>query len=227
MNAKINRKKLLKEPDEFLSFSTRMIQWGMERKKTILIAFCSILTAVMIASGIGYYLRSSEERASAALYQETSRYETLRRDSGEQTAFQQVQSGLERIAEEFSGKAAAKHALLILGNISLAAMDTEKAVAYYTRAMAAFEDRPYYKALIASALGHTWLARQAPDKALPYFQTVLSVPDAPGLDDALFQLATIYRNQGNQEKSRELYQRLSTEFADSPFHPIAQAYTRG
>ena len=227
MKQKASRKQILKEPDEFLTFSNRMIQWGIDHKLPIVYGLCAVLAVGLIASGIGYYFQSSEKRAATRLYQSIARYEKLEKDSDQKTAFQQTKNDINDVAKAYSGRAAGKQAMMKLGNISYDAMDYENAILMYTNAMSHFNDQPFYKSVIASALGHAWLSKNDPDKAIPFFEMIQITPDTPEADDALFQLALIYRKKGNVDKSRELFKRLGSEFKDSPFAEIASQYTKG
>ncbi|MGD9972138.1 MAG: tol-pal system YbgF family protein [Desulfatirhabdiaceae bacterium] len=227
MKQKASRKQILKEPDEFLTLSTRMIAWGVDHKMTIVYVCCAVLAVGLIGSGIGYYFQSSEKRAAARLYQSMAKYEKLEQGSDPKSAFQQVKNDIRDVVDAYSGRAAGKQAMVILGNMSYDAMDYENAITLYMKAISHFEDQPFYKSIIASALGHAWLSRNDPDKAVPFFEMILATPDMPETDDALFQLALIHQKKGNTEKSRELFKRLSTEFKDSPFFEIASQRVTG
>ncbi len=113
--------------------------------------------------------------------------------------------------------------------------------ATYQQAREAFEARDYntalnlFQSLIASNPNHPladnaqyWIgechyALRKYDAAIIDFQKVFTFPNSNKLADAQFKLVLCYLKKGEPEKAREEFQRLQTEFPNSPYVQRAQA----
>ncbi|MBI4800488.1 MAG: hypothetical protein HY794_17495, partial [Desulfarculus sp.] len=65
--AKVDRKKLLKQPDEFLTFSDRAIRWGKQNLKMLTIGGSALILAITVTLGIQAYLNYRSSQAGQAL----------------------------------------------------------------------------------------------------------------------------------------------------------------
>ncbi len=113
--------------------------------------------------------------------------------------------------------------------------------ATYQKARAAFEARDYqtalslFQSLIASNPNHPladnaqyWIgechyALKKYDAAIMDFQKVFTFPNSNKMADAQFKLVLCYLRKGDVEKAREEFQRLRSEFPDSPYVSRAEA----
>ena len=75
---KKTRKELLKEPDEFITFSGKLIQFAAEHRTHITYALGIILSLAVIISGIRFVSIRSENNASILLDKGLSQYNSLR-----------------------------------------------------------------------------------------------------------------------------------------------------
>ena len=66
---KKTRKELLKEPDEFLTLSSRFLGWAAKYKKQINMAVLAALTAGVLISGYFFYVNQQEAKAAGLLAQ--------------------------------------------------------------------------------------------------------------------------------------------------------------
>ena len=60
---RVTRKQLLKEPDEFITFSNRMIKFGVAYKQQLMIGVGVFCTAVLIFVGMQYVSGRSQAKA--------------------------------------------------------------------------------------------------------------------------------------------------------------------
>ena len=113
--------------------------------------------------------------------------------------------------------------------------------ATYQKARAAFEARDYqtalslFQSLIASNPNHPladnaqyWIgechyALKKYDAAIMDFQKVFTFPNSNKMADAQFKLVLCYLRKGEVEKAREEFQRLRSEFPNSPYVSRAEA----
>ena len=52
---KVSRKKLLKEPDEFITFSGKLIQFGMQYKKEITYAVGGLVALIVLVQATAFF----------------------------------------------------------------------------------------------------------------------------------------------------------------------------
>ena len=62
---RVTRKQLLKEPDEFLTFSAKAIAYSRENQKQISYALIGIVVVLVLFFGFRYFSNLSERRAYA------------------------------------------------------------------------------------------------------------------------------------------------------------------
>ena len=67
MAKKIDRKKLLKEPDEFLTFSDRAVRWARDNLKIVISVATAVAVALAAVVGLNAYLDYHQRSAAAAL----------------------------------------------------------------------------------------------------------------------------------------------------------------
>ena len=83
---KISRKKLLKEPDEFISTTAKTIQFFRTYQRPILRSAIIVLIVAVAAAGGFYYLRWQEEKALAIQDQALKIYQEAYRSTVENPA---------------------------------------------------------------------------------------------------------------------------------------------
>ena len=64
--AKIDRKKLLKEPDEFLTLSDRAVRWARTHTRPLTIGVCAALAGMILVLGIQAYLNHRQAQGAQA-----------------------------------------------------------------------------------------------------------------------------------------------------------------
>ena len=64
---KVTRKQLLKEPDEFLTFSTKLFNFVLKYKLQVLGALGGVILIVLAISGFSYYTHTQASAAEAQL----------------------------------------------------------------------------------------------------------------------------------------------------------------
>ena len=72
---RVTRKQLLKEPDEFITYSNRMIKFGVEYKQQLMIAAGIFCAAVLVYVGVQYVSERSRSKAFNLLENAVAKYE--------------------------------------------------------------------------------------------------------------------------------------------------------
>jgi tetratricopeptide (TPR) repeat protein len=222
-----SRKRVLEEPDEFISFSARLIQWV--RKHRLPLSFGAGFIVILSASiFVGrYFSDKAENRASDLMAKTMAKYETILKDQPPDKAYLDAKIGFEQILEQYSGKDAAKIAKVIYADIAYDAGDFEKAIELYNKASADFDKDPFFKNLIFSSLGYSYEGKKDYKTAAKYFEMVVSGPDSGMIDEALFNLGRIYAAMGKMEKSKDMFQKIISDQADSIYIDLVKEKVAG
>lgn len=211
---KISRKKLLKEPDEFLTFSAKLFQYTVEHKYQLLAALGSIVAVVLIVTGVRYYTLRRSQEAFALLEKSRARYEKLLGEKDAQAAYEEVKSDFEQILDKYGNKAGGKLARVMFADICYRAGNPDQAILLYEKALTDFQD-PFIRNAIFSGLAYAYEKKQAYEKAAEYFEKVAASSDPVLKGQALFNIGRLYAALGDHEKSQTAYQQLVAEQPDS------------
>jgi tetratricopeptide (TPR) repeat protein len=211
---KISRKKLLKEPDEFLTFSARLFQYTLEHKYQLLAALGGIVAVVLIVTGIQFYSLQRSKEAFALLEKSRARYEKLLGEKDAQTAYEEVKSDFEHILDKYGNKVGGKLARVMFADICYRAENLDQAIFLYEKALADFQD-PFIRNSIFSGLAYAHEKKQAYEKAAEYFEKIAASADPVLKGEALFNIGRLYAALGDHEKSQTAYQQLVAEQPDS------------
>jgi hypothetical protein len=87
---RVTRKQLLKEPDEFITFSGKLIQFGIQYKTQLTYVAVILVAIVVVASGYRFFLIRSENNAQALLSQAVAKYQTALNGQDSEKAYQIV-----------------------------------------------------------------------------------------------------------------------------------------
>ncbi len=218
---KISRKKLLNEPDEFLTFSAKLFQYTLEHKYQLLGALGGIVAVVLIVTGIRFYSLQRSKEAFALLEKSRARYEKLLDEKDPQTAFEEVKSDFEHILDKYGDKAGGKLARVLFADICYRAENLDQAIFLYEKALADFQD-PFIRNSIFSGLAYAYEKKQAYKKATEYFEKIAASADPVLKGEALFNIGRLYAALGDHEKSQTAYQQLISEQPNSIYIDLAK-----
>jgi tetratricopeptide (TPR) repeat protein len=227
MAQKLTRKQLLKEPDEFITFSGKMIRWFTTYKQQAIIA--GVVVFVLLAAGAGYqaYLHHAENKASALLAEALSRYQVDLKANDPVKAYQSVENSFSRILDDYSSRSIGKIAGIEFANICYRAGEFDKAIALYKKAEEEFSATPFYKNLIFSSLGYAYEGKKDYESAVKYFEMLTTSADTSLKDLSLYNLASVYEKMGNKEKSKATFARIAADFPNSIYVEIAKDKSHG
>ena len=222
VRGKINRKQL-KQPDEFITFSGKLIRWGQKYGRQIGYTAIALTGIVLVIVGYRYFDNRSELKAFTLLSQTSRNYAAQMQKTGDQKkAYEAVKADYQIILDNYSGKNAGKVARKTLADICFNAGHYDQAIELYKRSLKDFEKKPFYHSIILSDLALAYEATGNDQAALEYFEMVTNTPDAPSLDQALFHLAGLYEKEGKTEKAREFYEKILAEHTGSIYIDIVK-----
>ena len=140
---KKTRKELLKEPDEFMTLTGKVIGFAVDHKTQLTYGLGIILALVIIASGVRFFSIRAETKASAMLDQSLTEYNSLKAQKSPDEVYRAVAGGFQNILQKYSGKDSGKVARLIYANICYDAGQYKQAIELYSLSLNDFENHPY------------------------------------------------------------------------------------
>ncbi|MGD8701876.1 MAG: tetratricopeptide repeat protein [Desulfosarcina sp.] len=216
------RKQLLKEPDQFITFSGKLIAFGQAHLKTILIGAGSFFALVLAAAVIGQISDLNENRASEGVEKAMATYSAALQDTDAKTAYDRVKADFNDLFKKYGSKNATKIARILFGSISYNAGDADTAIAMYTHALDDFGQNSALKNIALNGLGQAYILKQQYSEAIRHFEMISADGGKMLQSGALFNLAWLYDRTGDKPKSTALYKQLLAEFPDSMYGDLVR-----
>ena len=219
---RVTRKQLLKEPDEFITFSGKLIQFGMQYKTQLTYVAAVLVALIVVVSGYRFFSIRSENAAEALLNQALAKYQSALDGQDSQKAYQSVSADFQLILNQYGSKNSGKIARIIFANISFDAGEYAKAIELYRQSMEDFKDHAFMNNLIRSDLGYAHEQLNDIPSALSYFEKIAENQEPILRDEALFNLGVLYEKSGDHQKSADAFQRIIDEHPDSMYIEIVK-----
>ncbi len=214
---KKTRKQLLKEPDEFLTFTQSLMRYVLEHKVQIAAGLGVLFAIVVVASGVLYFSEKAENRAFAMMNSAMERYNTLSEEEGPEKAYPAVKEEFEAILEKYSDKDGGKLARIAYGDIAFEARAYDRAIELYETALRDADSYPSLKNFILAGLAYSYEGNGDLASAARYFEMITAGTNPLMKAEAFFNLGRIYAETGNPEKSTRAYETLIAEYPDAAY----------
>jgi tetratricopeptide (TPR) repeat protein len=222
MAKKVSRKQLLKEPDEFISFTGKMIRLVRTHQKHVTIALGIAVSVLLVFSLVKFFANRAENNAFILLNQANSNYNSLLVSQDATTALKEVEKDFEYIIKEYSGYKGGKIARVNYANYSYQAGEYDKAAGLYTTALIDFGKNASYANLILNGLGYSYKAKKDYETSAKYFEMIASSDISMLKDEALFNLSKLYVMLGKDHKKTEVLKKIVSEYPESIYIDLAR-----
>ena len=222
-----SRKRDLNEPDEFISFWSKLFDLISEYKLLFLSALGVMIAVIIVIIGIVYFTKKSEDKAFALLQQGIINYQTELKNSTPEKAFLDVENDFQRVMDKYSNRNGGKLASFIYANMCYTAKDYDKAIELYNKSLINFNDELFIKDLILKGLGYAYKAKKDFKTAAGYFEIIASEPDYTLKDEALFNLGELYAALGDHDKSITAFKKILSDHPGSMYIEIVKEKVTG
>ncbi len=222
---KISRKKLLKEPDEFLTKTGKLIQYATQYQKQIAWGAGIILVLLIMIVSLNQISKSNEKKAFDLYNKAVAKYGASLADTGPEKAYDNVKSDFNHILDEYSGKSGGKLARVAFADICYNAGDADAAIAMYKTAMDDLGGDPTFKQIIVSSLGYAYELKADLDNAIRYFEMISTGASNFLKSSSLFSLGRLYEKKGDRDKSIAAYRKIESDFPTSRYLSIVREKT--
>ena len=219
---KVSRKELLKEEDEFLVFSQRLLQGAIQHRTTIAWGAAVFLALAVILTGYRLIATRAEINAFTQLQAVTDTYQATLQDQGPEKAFEAVAPEFQRILKKYSGRTAGKMARILFAEFAYRGGDPDMAIELYRAALEDVAERPVLEGQVLSGLGYADEAKQNYAEAVTFFEKVAAGEGYVLKDEALFQMGRLYGLLGQPDRSLAAFKRIAEEYPESIYAAIAR-----
>ena len=206
--AKIDRKKLLKEPDEFLTLSGRAIKWAQGNLRLLTMVAAGVVVLGLAGLGLNAYLEYRQGQASVALGKAFVDYSAYLSGKDDSKTSAQAIAGLEKVAADYGSTPAGHQARLALGGLLMDAGDYAKAA----QVLASLADEPDLVPALAPLAWHG--LAQAQEAAGKYGEAAASYERAISLAGPAFgasyqmDRARALEAAGDKEAALKIYRQV-------------------
>lgn len=212
---RVTRKQLLKEPDEFITFSGKIIQAGRRYRSQLLYTTIGVLAILVVITGFRYYSAYRLKRGFSSLDRTLVKYEQFQKSNGVSEAYEGVKAEFDQMIDKYSGNDAGKIIRLTYADICFQAGDFDTAIILYEKALRDFQNDPFYRKLIQGSMGHALVAKKNLSSAAAFFLKITASPEPFLKDEALFHLGKLHELMGESEKSKAFFRKIATDHPSS------------
>jgi tetratricopeptide (TPR) repeat protein len=230
---KISRKEL-KQPDEFISFSVRAIEYAQGHSREIIIGVASVVVLSLLIWAWTAYAEKKEKAASRLVAQAQSLWnpsssggvaeqagiDPPRKDPEAEGRAREI---LEDVVDNYGRTSACPVARILLGQIYYDKGDYDKAIVTYEEILKGKNRKPELTALAWEGLAYSHEAKKDFTEALGCYQelTKMTLTNVQGW--AYMGLARCYEKLQEYEKALDAYRALLAEQPQHPRAPEARA----
>jgi predicted negative regulator of RcsB-dependent stress response len=208
---KISRKELLKKPDEFITISTRSLNWVKDNYQKVIWIGSGFVLILVLFFGYSAY-RNRQEKVSHEKY--FSSLEVLDPD--------QKLKKLEEIIKDYPKTKAAYTALVTAGHLYFQKKDFPRAVYAYQLALNKGEFPPAFKTLIQGNLAYAYEQKGDLKQAAKAFSEIAQSNENLLKEDSLINLARVYQKMGKKAEAKATYQTFLKSFPQSIYAKVVK-----
>ena len=211
---KKTRKELLKEPDEFITLSGRMIQFALKYKTQLTYGLGFIVAVAIVFSAVRFISARAETKASFLLAQSLAKYEAIKNEKKPGEIYEEISEDFEIISRKYGGKDNEKLARLVYADICFDAGKYDQAIDLYRMLLNDFATHPMIHNQILNNLGYCHEQLSDFAKAVEYFERTSNSPNSMLHDEALYHLGWLYNKLGQSEKSKQAFNKIISDHPD-------------
>jgi predicted negative regulator of RcsB-dependent stress response len=220
---KISRKELLKSEDEFMSLSAQAITFVKGHKRLFDYLGMAVLGLIVIYMGAYAYIRhinkKGQEAYNTAFYASTKITDSAK----DQAAEKKVKTLFESVIKDYGSSNSAKLALPEVAFAEYKEKKYDEAIANYETYLGKVSESDPYKSLARLSLSVCYEEKGQLDKAIEPLEKIMEGPDDSIKEQAMLNLARVYRLSNKQDKSNEILKQFKEKFPKSAYVDLADS----
>lgn len=195
--ARMTRKELLKEPDEFITTTGSVLMWIKEHPTQFMVGAVVLLS--ILSGGYGlYYWKTSRDLNGMNAY--------LKASGNPQMSI--------KVAQDYAGAQAGKLAKLRLARMSYEQGDFSKALSYADEFLGKWSRKDTFHWQAALIIASSHINKNEPAKALPILEECMTSASQDVKDQALILKATVLLSQGKDKEAGQALSAVSENYQE-------------
>ena len=223
MAKKTSRKELLKGTDEFLSLSSKAVNFITTHLRELKYAGFVIAILVVAYLGVTTYLRYVNKNGQNAY---NTAYQTLTKEMKPDANPDNLRKSEElfnKVTDDYGLSKVARLALPQIAYLKFLDKKYDEAIVLYRKFLDKVSGNTEYELMTNLALAACFEAKGDLKTAMETLIPVIEIPDNSFREPAMLSLARLYRLDNRPEKAREILNDFVEQYADSPLLPFAKA----
>lgn len=220
---KIKRKELLKEPDEFLTFSSRLFYWIHTHQRHLAYAGAVILGLFALYMA-GYFYYGHLNKQGQTHY--NLAYQTMTsnmKPDNDPKKWEEAERLFKKVVKDYSLSKVSRLALPEAAYAAYRQKRYDEAISLYANFLHKIGDDPQYRILTQIALATCYEAKGELAKAAKQLEPITQDMTSPFRELAMMNLARVYRLEHKQKDAKKILEQFVKQFPDSPFLPMVKA----
>lgn len=223
---KISRKELLKSTDEFMSLSAQAITFVKGHKRLFDYLGMAVLSLIVIYMGTYAYVRyinkKGQEAYNAAFYAAVKITDSAK----DQAAEKKIKALFETVIKDYGSSKSAKLALPEVASAEYNEKRYDEAIANYEAFLGKVSESDPYKSLARMSLSVCYEEKGQLDKAIEPLEKIMEGPNDSIKEQAMLNLARIYRLSNKQDKANEILKQFKEKFPKSAYVDLADSFLK-
>ena len=223
MAEKVDVRDMLNQPDEFITFTDKVIKWGQENLKAVIAICAAFVVGVCLVVGISAYLDYRNDQAAQAISQAYAEYVQIVAGQEQKPDLGPAVEGLSKATAEYGATAAGIMGRLALGNLLLEKGDWAKAEELFSE----LSDEPdlalILKPLAWHSLGKAQEGQKKFREAAQSYATAAQGVGKSLKSVFMYDQARVLAAAGSKDQASSMYRKLIADFPDDPYALRAKA----
>jgi tetratricopeptide (TPR) repeat protein len=208
----------LKEQDEITTYLQKFTEFVVSYQKEVITGVAIVAGLAIVIFGWRYYSSSRTARAEAQLSQAIDAFNDTTNIKSDKERYEKTLAEAQKTYDQYRSLPAGNIALYYIGLSQDGLGDMTKSV--QSLQQVASSGDPSVKSVAEFALGSVYKKHGDNQKAIEIYKKLY---DTGGYSKAAvaYELASLYETSKQPDQAKEFYQKVVTEFPDSPFRTNA------
>jgi len=222
---KLTRKELLKEPDEFLTTTAKVILYTREHPRPVALGCALVVIGLLALAGFYYYQKHMEVRSHELFEQVCNEYEIAVQTPQPPTPqkLDKLFAEFDAVAREYRSLPAGEMALLYSGHVLYKKQDFKGALERYAQMQSTSLVKSGLSSLVLYHMAMSQLALKEYDKAVVQFDQLSKDINSPYRREAYGTVARIYELMGKNKEAVQAYRQYLKMFPEAPDSAFVKA----
>ncbi len=215
---------MLKKPDEFISLTSHAIDFVKGHKHLFDYLGMAVLGLIIVYMGVYAYTRYMNKKGQEAF---NKAYYAMSDETGSDKAKADPENAEKLFNDIIDNYGMSKAAKLALPEVAYAKFEQKKydeAISIYEDYLDKVSDNEPYNSLARMALSTCYEQKGDYDKAIAPLEKIIEGPDDYIKEQAMLNLARVYRLAGKKDKSDETIKQFIEKFPKSVYQDLADSF---